>query len=66
MVTGMSFKRPENNPQLLSYDKNAINEFCNQIHFRKNSNLYFINVAEKLFAAAKKTLSIIETEYHLK
>jgi hypothetical protein len=65
MVTKMSFSRPQNNPQLLSYDKNVLNEFCNQVHFRKNANLYFINVAEKLLVAAHKTLSIIKTEYHL-
>ncbi|HEY6063409.1 MAG TPA: hypothetical protein VIV35_07350 [Chitinophagaceae bacterium] len=65
MVTGLSFSRPQNNPQLLSYDKNSLNEFCNQVHFRKNSNLYFIAVAEKLLLAAKKTLSVIENEYHL-
>jgi hypothetical protein len=45
MINGLSFHRPEGNPQLLSYDKNLINEFCNQIHFRKNANLYFITVA---------------------
>jgi hypothetical protein len=65
MLTGLSFTRPLNNPQLLSYDKNALNEFCNQVHFRKNSNFYFITVAEKLLVAAKKTLSVIENEYHL-
>jgi hypothetical protein len=66
MVTGMSFTRPLNNPQLLSYDKSILNEFCNQVHFRKNANLYFINVADKLMTAAKETLSLIKTEYHLK
>jgi hypothetical protein len=66
MVDGMNFTRPQNNPQLLSYDKNTLNEFCNQVHFRKNSNLYFINVAGKLLTAAKKNLALIETEYHLK
>jgi hypothetical protein len=66
MVIGMSFTRPQNNPQLLSYDKNILNEFCNQVHFRKNSNLYFINVADKILTAAKKNLAIIEKEYHLK
>ncbi len=65
MLTGLSFSRPLNNPQLLSYDKNLLNEFGNQVHFRKNSNFYFITVAEKLLSAAKNTLSIIEKEYHL-
>jgi len=66
MINGLSFHRPEGNPQLLSYDKNVINEFCNQIHFRKNANLYFITVGEKLLFEAKKTLTLIEDEYHLK
>jgi hypothetical protein len=66
MLDGLSFHRPEGNPQLLTYDKNAINEFCNQIHFRKNSNFYFINVANKLLQEAKKTLALIKEEYHLK
>jgi len=66
MINGLSFHRPEGNPQLFSYDKNVINEFCNQIHFRKNANLYFITVGEKLLFEAKKTLTLIEDEYHLK
>ena len=65
MVNGLRFTRPQNNPQLLTYDKTIINEFCNQVHFRKNSNLYFINVAEKLLSEAHLTLDIIKKEYHL-
>jgi hypothetical protein len=65
MLNGLSFKRPQNNPQLLTYDKAAINEFCNQVHFRKNSNFYFITVAGKLLTEAKLTLDIIKKEYHL-
>src|SRR5260221_8430027 len=48
MVSGLSFTRPTGNPQLMSYDKNEINELCNRVHFRKNANLYFIASAEKL------------------
>jgi len=65
MLNGLSFHRPVGNPQLLTYDKNVINEFCNQIHFRKNANLYFITVGEKLLYEAKKTLALIKDEYHL-
>jgi len=65
MIDGLSFHRPAGDPQLITYDKSVINEFCNQIHFRKNSNLYFITVAEKLLSEAKKTQSLIEKEYHL-
>ena len=65
MIDGLSFHRPEGNPQLMTYDKNVINEYCNQIHFRKNSNLYFITVAEKLLSEAKKTQALIKKEYHL-
>ncbi|HKC35115.1 MAG TPA: hypothetical protein VKB95_03600, partial [Chitinophagaceae bacterium] len=36
MLHGMGFQRPGGNPSLVSYDKNLINEFCNQVHFRKN------------------------------
>jgi hypothetical protein len=66
MLNGLSFSRPQNNPQLLTYDKSIINEFCNQVHFRKNSNYYFITVAGKLLAEARLTLDIIKKEYHLK
>ncbi|TAL50688.1 MAG: hypothetical protein EPN92_01400 [Chitinophagaceae bacterium] len=66
MINGLSFTRPQNNPQLLTYDKNAINEFCNRVHFRKNSNFYFFTVAEKLLSEARLTLDIIKKEYHLK
>ena len=66
MIDGLSFIKPADNPQLLSYDKSDINEFCNRVHFRKNSNLYFIVVAEKLLNEAKKTLALIEEEYHFK
>ncbi len=65
MISGLGFVRPQNNPPLLSYDKNVLNEFCNRVHFRKNSNFYFITVAEQLLLAAKKTLSVIEKEYRL-
>lgn len=65
MVNGLSFNRPTNNPQLMSYDKYELNEFCNRVHFRKNSNLYFIRTVENLLAEAKKTLDLIESEYHL-
>jgi hypothetical protein len=65
MLNGLSFTRPQNNPPLLSYDKNAINEFCNQVHFRKNSNYYFINVGGKLLTEAKLTLDVIKKEYRL-
>ena len=66
MVNGLSFSKPTGNPQLLTYDKTELNEFCNRIHFRKNSNLYFIKTAEPLFENAKRTLELIEKEYHLK
>jgi hypothetical protein len=66
MLNGLNFYRPQNNPQLLTYDKNVLNEFCNQVHFRKNANFYFIQVAGKLLAEAKLTLDIIKEEYHLK
>ncbi|TMI94872.1 MAG: hypothetical protein E6H08_07810 [Bacteroidetes bacterium] len=66
MIEGLNFKKPVDNPQLMSYNRSDINEFCNRVHFRKNSNLYFIVVAEKLFNEANKTLALIEGEYHLK
>jgi len=65
MLHGMGFQRPAGNPSLLSYDKNLINEFCNQLHFRKNSNLYFITIGQQLLEEAKKTLQLIQHEYHL-
>lgn len=63
MIDGLSFKRPANNPTLLSYDKPALNEFANQIHFLKNSNLYFIKNSATLLSYARSTLSLIEKEY---
>lgn len=65
MISGLSFIRPADNPQMLSYDKIEINELCNRIHFRKNSNLYFMVVAERLLKEARNTLALLETEYHL-
>ena len=66
MVNGLGFTRPTDNPQLMSYDKFQLNEFCNMVHFRKNGNSFFISNAEKLSSEAKKTLALIESEYHLK
>ena len=66
MLSGLSFTRPTNNPQLTTYDKNILNEFCNRVHFRKNANYYFIQVAGALLAEAKKTLKILGEAYHLK
>ncbi len=63
MVVGISFKKPTTNPSLLSYDKEALNEFANQIHFLKNSNLYFIRNSTTLLGYSKKTLSLIEKDY---
>lgn len=65
MADGLNYNRPAGNPQLFSYDKNVISEFCNRIHFRKTANMYFVNVAEKLLYEAKKTLALIQKEYHL-
>jgi hypothetical protein len=65
MLSGLNFNRPQNNPPLLTYDKNIINEFCNQVHFRKNSNFYFITVAGKLLSEARQTLELIKKEYHM-
>lgn len=65
MINGLSFIRPLNNPQLLTYDKSILNEFCNQVHFRKNSNFYFIQVAGKLLAEAHQTRDLIKKEYHM-
>jgi hypothetical protein len=65
MLSGLSFNRPQNNPQLLTYDKSTLNEFCNRVHFRKNSNFYFIQVAGKLLTEAHQTLDLIKREYHM-
>lgn len=64
MVSGLSFKKPTNNPSLLTYDKQSLNEFANQIHFLKNSNLFFIKNSTTLLDYSKKTLSLIEKEYY--
>jgi hypothetical protein len=63
MLNGLSFTRPTSNPQLTSYDKNILNEFCNRIHFRKNANYYFIQIAQALLNEAKKTLRVLHEEY---
>lgn len=63
MVVGIGFKKPTTNLLLLSYDKQDINEFANQIHFIKNSNLYFIRNSTTLLGYSKKTLSLIEKDY---
>jgi hypothetical protein len=47
----------------MSVDRSEINEFCNHIHFAKNSNFYFISVAKSVIVNAKKTLRILEHEY---
>lgn len=65
MINGLSFVRPDSNPQLLSTDKRAINEFCNQVHFLKNSNFYFIYNSGVLVKNARNTLTILENEYEL-
>jgi hypothetical protein len=65
MLNGLSFNRPENNPQLISTDKSAINELCNQIHFAQNANFYFINTSTTLVTNARKTLNILQNEYNL-
>ncbi len=65
MVSGLSFTRPTNNPQLITYNKNTLNEFCNRIHFRKNANYYFLQIAGSLLDEAKKTLKILDEEYQV-
>ena len=65
MVNGLNFERPTNNPLLLSTDKTILNEFSNQLHFVKNTNLYFINTSTTLLKEAKKTLDLINKEYTL-
>lgn len=65
MVNGLSFVRPVNNPQLLSTSKADLNEFCNQLHFLKNSNLYFTITSQTILNNARKTLELLKKEYHL-
>jgi hypothetical protein len=65
MLNGMSFDRPVGNPQLLSTDKNAVNEYCNQLHFVQNANFYFMNTCLGLIDNARRTLGILQNEYNL-
>ncbi len=63
MVSGLSFERPPDNPPLMSYDRNDLNEFCNRVHFRKNSNFYYLKALERLRDEANKTITVINNEY---
>lgn len=63
MLSGLKFNRPTNNPPLRSYDRDAINEFANQVHFLRNANFYYIDIATTLLKSAKQTLAVIEKEY---
>ena len=63
MLKGLGFTRPTNNPQLMTTDKETINEFCNRVHFVKNANYFFISVATSFVESAKKTLKILKREY---
>jgi hypothetical protein len=65
MIDGLDIHRPEGNPKLIPSTKAAINEFCNEIHFAKNANLYYTINAETVIKEAKKTLAILKEEYHL-
>ena len=65
MLDGLSFNRPVGKPKLLSTDKATLNEFCNQVHFAKNSNYYFITTAMSLRNSASKTLEILKYQYKL-
>jgi hypothetical protein len=63
MVNGLSFVRPAGNPQLMLYDKSELNEFGNRMHFRKNSNYYYLKAVERLLNEAHKTIDVINHEY---
>ncbi|MEP6616411.1 MAG: hypothetical protein ABJA57_07520 [Ginsengibacter sp.] len=65
MLNGLSFDRPDGNPQLLSTDKTEINKFCNEIHFAQNANYYFLAQSKTLVTHARKSLDILKSEYHL-
>jgi hypothetical protein len=65
MIDGLNIVRPQGNPKLISTDKSAINEFCNEIHFVKNANLYYTLNCQEVIKEAKKTLAILKEEYHL-
>ena len=65
MLSGLSFNRPTDNPQLMVTDRSSINEFCNRIHFAKNANYFFITVATGFITNAKNTLNILNQEYGL-
>jgi hypothetical protein len=66
MIDGLNIQRPQGNPKLISTDKAAINEFCNQIHFAKNANLYYTLNCKEVIKQAKETLAVLTEEYHLK
>jgi len=66
MISGMTLVRPSGNPQLISTDKASLNEFCNQIHFAKNANLYYTLNCNQVIKEAHRALSVLKEEYHIK
>jgi hypothetical protein len=68
LVTGFRkvFAKPSGNPQLLTQDKEKINDFIYYLHQRRSTFAAEILILYKQKQDAKELISVINKEYHLK
>ncbi len=65
MVTTIGINRPDNNPPLLSYDRNLQLDLAFYVHQLRGSALIIMPRLEKLNTKAINTLAFLKKEYHL-
>ncbi len=68
LVTGFRkvFEKPSGNPQLLTQDKEKINDFVYYLHQRRSTFAAEILILYKQKQDAKELMSVIDKEYNLK
>lgn len=58
--------KPEGNPALLTYDKQTIIRMAGIVSYIKNSRLALAKAEHEMSTAAKKLITLLKKEYHLK
>ena len=58
--------KPDDNPALLTYDKQTLLRMAGIISYSKNSRLALAKAEQEMSEAAQELIMLLKSEYHLK
>ena len=58
-------KKPEGNPELLTYDKQTLLRLAGMVSYSKNSRLALAKAENEMNKAAKELIALLKKEYHV-